>query len=203
MPYIDKPRPVFLASNNQHKIAEMQQLAGSICKIKKLSTLSNNIQWVESGQSFFENALIKAIEVRKFTSEAVLADDSGLEVFTLNNAPGIFSSRYAGTEGDDEQNNIKLLNELAKISEPDRRAAFVCCLVFISENGTRSVFEGRCQGTIALHPKGKDGFGYDPIFIPDGYHQTMAELGNEVKNQISHRYHATRLWVEALTQNKV
>ena len=139
----------------------------------------------ETGLSFRENALIKAEVVSGFLGVDVLGDDSGLIVDALGGAPGIYSARYAGEGASDDENNEKLLCELK--GEKNRSAKFVCCIALVLADGTREFFEGECRGIILQEKRGSGGFGYDPVFYVPGYEKTMAELGPEIKNSISHR----------------
>ena len=131
----------------------------------------------------------------------VLADDSGLEVDALDGAPGVFSARYAGSDGDDAANNAKLLAELAAVPDAECTARFVCTLVFIDEDGTESVARGTIEGSIGREPRGSEGFGYDPLFLPDEFPgKTMAQLTAEEKDSISHRGKALRLLAKKLEE---
>jgi XTP/dITP diphosphohydrolase len=194
-----KTRILYLASHNQHKIAEFQQMVGNLFEIRSISNIKPKIEWVEDGNSFQANARIKAHAVRSVIKDtAILADDSGLAVDALKGAPGIYSSRYAGTDGDDQANNSKLLTDLSKTPASKRSAAFVCCLIFLDEKGNEQVFEGYCHGSIAEQATGNSGFGYDPIFIPRQHQESLAVLGQEIKNKISHRSSAVSMWLKAL-----
>jgi XTP/dITP diphosphohydrolase len=161
------------------------------------------IDWNESGQTFEENSRIKAMALRQHTRSAVLADDSGLAVDALNGAPGIYSSRYGGLADNasraeiDKCNMLKLLDILKDTPDSDRTARFVCCLVFIDENGIEKVFRGACEGTITRIPKGAYGFGYDPVFFLPTKGKTMAELSEIEKNKISHRSDAVAQFMDA------
>ncbi len=153
----------------------------------------------EDGKSFFENALIKARTVSRITGETVLADDSGLEVDALGSAPGIYSSRYAGPDATDEKNIRKLLAELQEVGAENRAAAFRCVIVLFRPDGTFETFEGCWPGRILFEPRGKGGFGYDPVFEDSKLGLTAAELSPDVKNAISHRGQALtrfREWME-------
>jgi XTP/dITP diphosphohydrolase len=199
-------RTVFIASNNRHKQAEItaitQALAlPTVLNIRLASDLVPDISWNETGHSFIENAMIKAQAVKAHTRDCVLADDSGLVVDVLNGEPGVYSSRYAGREGDDAANNSKLLAALKDIPWPRRVARFVCSLIFIDERGEVQSFTGECHGHIALSPRGTNGFGYDPLFIVAKTNLTMAELSCAEKNSLSHRGIAIHAWSKSLLTN--
>jgi XTP/dITP diphosphohydrolase len=142
---------------------------------------------VEDGKSFQENALKKARIISQFTGEIVIADDSGLEVDVLEGEPGIYSSRYAGESATDEENNEKLLTKLKNISQEKRRACFRCALVLYRKDSSVSCYEGKWCGQIIDEGRGKNGFGYDPIFWLPELKMTAAELPAEIKNRVSHR----------------
>ncbi len=188
-----------LASHNPHKVIEIQSILSKKIKILSLSELGLNEPIEETGQTLEENALIKARWVFEKTKKNVIADDSGLEVFALNKAPGVYSSRYAGEEGNSTKNIEKLLKELQQIT--DRRSRFRCCIALIFE-GKEYLFEGTVYGRITYEPLGYFGFGYDPIFIPDGYDKTFAQMSAEEKNAISHRFQSIKKLVDFL-ENKV
>jgi XTP/dITP diphosphohydrolase len=146
----------------------------------------------ENAGTFSGNALIKARALQKIAPAGafILADDSGLEVTALGGAPGVYSARFAGVGAGDGANTEKLLQALAIIPEGGRSARFVCVLALLGPDGREKFFEGDCRGRIGQKPSGGGGFGYDPVFFPDGFAQTFAELGDEVKNKISHRARA-------------
>ncbi|MBS1845077.1 MAG: non-canonical purine NTP pyrophosphatase [Actinobacteria bacterium] len=151
---------------------------------------------IEDGDSFEANALIKARAAHAALGGAVIADDSGIEAFDLDGAPGIYSARYAGEGASDGENLDKLLSEV-DASGGDRRAAYVCVIALVEEDGTERVFEANCEGTLLRERRGEGGFGYDPIFVPDDTGaedgRTMAEISAAEKNAISHRGRAARL----------
>lgn len=142
---------------------------------------------VEDGHNFLENAFKKARVVSKFTGEAALADDSGLEVDCINGEPGVHSSRYAGENATDEENIKKLLDKLSSVPEEMRKATFKCVLVLYHPNGTFESFNGILKGLITDKPRGEGGFGYDPVFLLPDRGLTLAELSDDEKNNISHR----------------
>lgn len=172
-----------LASGNAHKCEEFSEMLGTT--VRSLKDVPGVPDFVEDGDSFEANALIKARGLRDFTGGWSLADDSGLAVDALEGAPGIHSARFAGEHGDDAANNRLLLEKLQGIA--DRTARFVCVLALCGPAGEEWVIRGECVGRIAHAPSGEAGFGYDPLFVPDGYSQSFAELGAEVKHRISHR----------------
>jgi XTP/dITP diphosphohydrolase len=157
----------------------------------------------EHGKTFTDNATAKARFYATASGLWALADDSGLEVDALGGAPGVYSARYAGDHASDPDRRALLLSELAQVSEKDRRARFVSVVVIASADGTvLNVSEGICEGTITFAPRGNGGFGYDPLFVPDGYSQTFAELPETVKNRISHRAQALLKTRQFLTSAK-
>jgi XTP/dITP diphosphohydrolase len=180
---------LLFASSNKNKIKEITALLAKGYSLSGLHDIGVEQEIPETGKTIKENSLLKAQYVVDFLKNknktmAVFADDSGLEVEALNNAPGVYSARYAGIPKSDEANNKKLLEELK--SETSRKARFVTVITLIVE-GVIHYFEGEVQGVITLEPSGTNGFGYDPLFIPDGYSQTFADLSPETKNAISHR----------------
>jgi len=177
---------LWLASGNAHKLSEISGLLG--IRLRSLKELSDPPALEETGTTFEENALIKARGLRDATGQWALADDSGLCVDALGGAPGVYSARFAGPQADDAANNLKLLRELEK--GEDRSAAFVCVLALCGPGGEEWVVRGTCRGSIARQPSGDRGFGYDPLFHPEGYTGSFAELGEEVKQRESHRARA-------------
>jgi XTP/dITP diphosphohydrolase len=177
---------LIFASKNKGKIREVRYIFSyTEFKITSLLDLDVKFEIEENGKTFEENAKLKALEVYNTFRLPVIADDSGISVEQLNGAPGVYSARYAGENAADEDNNNKLLNELKKFTEP-HYAKYVCCAVYY--NGSRQVISyGEIKGRIIKSPRGDKGFGYDPLFLPDNYDLTMAELEPEVKNRISHR----------------
>lgn len=183
-------KQLILATRNNHKITELKTLLNDAgVEILTLDNFPNHPPLVEDGTTFQENALKKARAVFQYTKLPALADDSGLEVFFLNGRPGVRSSRYAGENATDEQNNEKLLAEMRGVAPRRRRAQFRAILALVGP-GYEELAEGICPGKLAEAPRGTNGFGYDPIFVPDGFVKTYAELAAEEKNTISHRARA-------------
>ena len=179
-----------LASGNEHKAEEFEDLfAGSKLKVLSAAKFGGMPKVIENGKTFQSNAYLKAFALSKQLKKKhwVISDDSGLEVDYLDGAPGIYSARYAGTKASDSDNLYKLLADLDGVSKSKRQARFRCVLCLIDKDAGTYYFEGVCEGSINLKPKGKSGFGYDPIFIPDGYKTSFAELGESIKSQLSHR----------------
>jgi XTP/dITP diphosphohydrolase len=187
---------IVMASRNRHKVRE---LAGLMAP-HTLEPLPDSVQLPpEDGETFADNALIKARAAAAATGAPSLADDSGIVVAALADAPGVRSARYAGEAAGDEANLRKLLDDMA--GERDRRAAYVCVLALVEPDGSERLFEGRCEGRLADVPRGTGGFGYDPAFVPDdlgGPERTMAEIAPDEKDAISHRGRAARALGAAL-----
>lgn len=191
-------KQLVLATRNNHKIAELKTLLNNTgVEILTLDNFPNHPPLVEDGTTFQENALKKARTVFQYTKLPALADDSGLEVFFLNGRPGVYSSRYAGENATDEQNNVKLLAEMRGVAPRRRRAQFRAVLALVGP-GYEELAEGICLGKLAEAPRGTNGFGYDPIFVPDGFAKTYAELTTEEKNRISHRAKAAETMREII-----
>lgn len=187
---------IVLATNNQKKVDEIiAKLGDSSINWKKLSEAGIKVELPETHETLEENALEKAAYVYENTGLNALADDSGLEVEALNGAPGVYSARYAGVHGDAEANMAKLLGELKGIE--NRKACFKTVLALIL-NGNKFEFKGEIWGQITENKRGTAGFGYDPIFIPDGCDKTFAEMSPEEKNSISHRSIAVQKLVDFL-----
>ena len=188
---------LIIATCNPHKRREFAELLGDQFEIRDLAGMEVTPA-EETGQTFEENAILKALEVSRQISGLVVADDSGLEVEALNGAPGIFSARYAGENATDQANIEKLLRELSQRGSASRSARFCCCLALACAGEVVQTFEGEIQGEIVTPPRGNHGFGYDPVFQPKGFDQTFAELQPAQKNQISHRANAIRSLRRAL-----
>jgi XTP/dITP diphosphohydrolase len=182
---------LLVATRNDHKLRELRELLPGV----ELDPLPPEVELPpEEALSFSENALGKARAAHAATGRPAIADDSGIEAQGLGGRPGVRSARYAGEDASDEENLSKLLDEVG--AQDDRRVAYVAVIALVDEGGNESVFEGRCEGTLATEPRGTGGFGYDPAFIPDDTGpddvRTMAELSPEEKNAISHRGRAAR-----------
>lgn len=181
---------IVLASRNNHKILEIKTILQDLpYEFLTLNDFPDVPALREDGATFQDNSLQKAEAVHRLTKLPALADDSGLEVFYLNGRPGVISARYAGAEASDEKNNEKLLGEMRGVAPRRRRAQFRAVLTLLDDKG-REVTEGICPGKLGESPRGTNGFGYDPIFIPDRFSRTYAELTAEEKNKISHRARA-------------
>ncbi len=181
-------KDLVLATRNEGKLKEIRQLlAGCVEEFFSLADFPELPEIVEDGQSFEENALKKACLTAKKLGKPVLADDSGLCVDALAGKPGIFSSRFAGEDADDERNNSKLLAELAEIPADRRSASFHCVIALCFPDGSRHTFSGELKGSILDRGRGSSGFGYDPLFLVHEYDKTLAELPLDLKNRISHR----------------
>lgn len=190
---------VVLATHNQHKAREFQQILGR--EVPGLEIVAyDGPEPVEDGVSFEENALIKARAAVAHTGLPALADDSGICVDVMGGAPGIFSARWAGSHGDAAANLRLLLDQLADIPDPDRGAHFTATLALVTPGGEPTVVQGIWPGSVAREPRGENGHGYDPIFLPDGHDVTAAELEPAEKNAESHRARALSAIVPALRE---
>ena len=201
---------LIVATRNAHKAREIQRILGPDFAVRDLSDYPQISKTAEMGKTFEENAILKAAAASKELPGLVIADDSGLEVYALDGAPGIYSARYAGQNASDKENIDKLLGELSRramwhnFASCDSGAGQVanlrhfasarfCCVIALAHEGELlGTFEGTVEGTIVERASGSHGFGYDPIFVPNGFGQTFAELPPKVKNRISHRTQATR-----------
>jgi XTP/dITP diphosphohydrolase len=182
---------LLVASKNKKKIKELKEiLEPAGMKVLTSDDIGELPDVEETGKTFEENAILKASEIARLTDNYVFADDSGLEVEALNNAPGIYSARYAGDGASDQDRIDKLLKELG--SSLNRNARFVCVIAISDKNGNAQTFRGEVYGRIIEKQRGCSGFGYDPVFVPNGYNETFAELSSEIKNKISHRGNALK-----------
>jgi XTP/dITP diphosphohydrolase len=190
------------ATNNKNKLAEIRSILGSRVEVLSLADIHCNVDIPETADTLEGNALLKAKYVYEHFKMPCFADDTGLEVNALDGAPGVFSARYAGGEGHDSEANMnKLLKELGENNNRNAQFRTVIALIECDEDGENPViheFEGVVKGSIIREQRGGEGFGYDPIFMPEGYDKTFAELGNDIKNTISHRARAVRKLVAYL-----
>lgn len=190
---------IVFATNNKHKLEEIKDILGKDFEIVSLDEIGCHEDIPETGLTLEENARQKSTYIVEHYSHDCFADDTGLEVDALNGEPGVHSARYAeGTDHDSEANMRKLLSKMANVKERTARFRTVISLII---NGVEHQFEGRVEGRIATEKHGTEGFGYDPIFIPEGYDKSFAELGEEVKNQISHRARAVKKLAEYLSSS--
>lgn len=198
---MELPAQIIVATRNRHKAIEFEHIFGSGVRILTALDVDPELTWHETGATFEENARIKIRAVSSMAALAfpdswILADDSGLCVEALGGAPGVHSSSYGGEEGNDRQNTLRLLQDMAEVK--NRSAYFRCCLVLKIPQIGESVFYGQCDGRLLLQGAGGHGFGYDPIFIPADHTQTFAELPCSIKNTISHRaraFAALKAWL--------
>lgn len=187
-------KKVIIATRNKNKVKEIKGiLKGVNAEILSLDDIKRKIPAVKEDRNTFEgNAIKKAVTISRFTDCLVIADDSGLEVCALSGKPGVRSARFAGAEADDKKNNLKLLKLLKDIPLKKRTARFVCVAAVACNGKLVKTVQGECGGTIGMEPKGVSGFGYDPLFIPNGHKKTFAEISRSFKNKISHRCRAFR-----------
>lgn len=177
-----------VATGNSHKTQEIRAMLGDVYDVTDLKSYPELPEVEETGATFLENATLKAVQISEQIGGLVLSDDSGLEVDFLHGAPGVHSARYAGVHGDDTANNAKLLANLEGVES--REARFRCVMVLAQNGQVLAHFDGAVEGKIIVEQQGAGGFGYDPLFVPDGYERTFAELGEDVKNGLSHRAEA-------------
>ena len=189
---------ILLATNNFGKVKEIKDILNSTeVKILTMKDFPNLPKVEEDGKNYQENAFKKASKISKYTGKICLADDSGLEIDYLKGEPGIYSSRW-GTN--DEERIKKVLKLLENVPKNKRKAKFVCAAVLIFPNGKIYKVKEECKGSITFNPKGEYGFGYDPIFLVPEYNKTFAELGDKIKNRISHRGKAMRRMMEIINE---
>lgn len=197
---IAKNIELLIATGNPGKITELEQLfAGVPVTLRNLRDYDNIIDVEETGSTFEENAILKAKSYALQTGVPALADDSGLEIAALNNRPGVLSARYAGEDTGFEEKMAKLLLELERSGDGERSAKFVCVMALANGQGEiQFTAEGVCEGIIPVGPRGNNGFGYDPIFIPIGFDHTFGELSSDIKSEISHRARASAIIIQYL-----
>lgn len=192
-----RPQIVF-ATNNAKKLGEAQTILQPVFDVLSVKqTQVGHYAPEETGNTFDENAYIKAKTLFDMVKKPVFSDDSGLCVPQLGNEPGVYSSRYAGKEATDQQNYELLLQNL---KQQEALAYFHCSICYINEEGEHYFFDGKCEGKIVAQPSGNYGFGYDPVFVPNGFDKTLAELPTEIKNSISHRYFALKHFLAFFTK---
>lgn len=191
---------LIVATRNAHKSAEIRSMIGDRFEVLDANDFPECPQIEETGTTFLENARLKAEGISRVVEGWVLSDDSGLEVDALDGAPGVWSSSFGGDEGNHARNNERLIAEMA--GKSDRRARFRCTMVLAREGLEQANFSGTVEGRIIEAPRGAAGFGYDPLFIPDGYEQTFSELGEELKNTLSHRARALAQVIGYLEHSK-
>jgi XTP/dITP diphosphohydrolase len=194
---------ILIATMNAGKLREYERLLADVpgLELETMASLSEPVEVVEDCDTFVGNARKKATEVAAAAGVPCLSDDSGLEVDALGGGPGVHSARYSGEGATDASNNAKLLEELSDVADDARTARFQCAIVVVDADGRElAVAEGACEGRIGRELRGAHGFGYDPLFVPDGYTETMAELGPDTKNEISHRAKAAAKLVPLLQQ---
>ena len=182
--------PLLVSTRNRHKLREIRTILGARFEVSDLSILPTMPEVEETGTSFEENADLKAFAASQLFDGWVIADDSGLEVDALGGSPGVYSARYAGETASDSENNALLLKNLKEVPEKKRRARFRCVIVLARAGRKLAAFSGVVEGMIASSPRGGEGFGYDPLFIPDGFSETFGELPVATKNRLSHRARA-------------
>ncbi len=188
-------RQLLLASRNTKKLLELRRIADALLpdlQVLGLDDVPAYDEVPEAGATFADNALLKAREAVRHTGLAAVGDDSGLTVDALNGMPGVFSARWTGRHGDDRANLDLLLGQLADVPDDRLGAAFVCAAAFVAPSGAEHIVHGEMRGRLVREAKGDHGFGYDPIFVPDGLDVTAAELSAADKDAISHRGHAFR-----------
>ncbi len=179
-----------VASSNKHKIEEISKVTkkfGIDVISRDEAGIPKDIEIEENGYTFEENSYIKAKSIMDICGKATIADDSGLMVEALGGAPGVYSARFAGEDQNDERNNEKLKDLLRDVPYKDRRAKFISVITVLFPDGRKIVARGECPGHIIEEERGNNGFGYDPLFVPEGYGSTFGMLSSEVKNEISHR----------------
>ncbi len=185
-------KTLVVSSSNTGKIKEIKSILSelNLDVVSKDEVGLSELEVIEDKDTLEGNAIKKALEIYKHTKGLVMSDDSGLFVEHLGGAPGIYSARYAGIDNDDKANNAKLLNDLKDVSLENRNAKFKTVIAIVLEDGSVETVVGECAGKILTEARGVSGFGYDPLFIPNGYDKTFAELDSSIKNSISHRRNA-------------
>jgi XTP/dITP diphosphohydrolase len=194
---------LIIATRNAHKTEEIRQMAGDVYLVRDANDFPDFPQVEETGTTFLENATLKAEAISACVEGFVLSDDSGLEVDALHGAPGVWSSSFGGEEGNHPRNNKRLMDEMSTVPEDERGARFVCVMVIARDGKALAHFRGTVEGRILPVPRGTEGFGYDPLFAPEGYDASFAELGPDIKNQLSHRSRALAAALEWLNTQSI
>jgi XTP/dITP diphosphohydrolase len=195
---------IVLATRNKKKIEEMKRIIADLpISIRTLDDFPGCPEVEEEGITFEENAVKKALTVAQYTGKPSIADDSGLEVYALNGAPGTLSARYAGEDANDRRNIEKLLFGMRSIADEKRGARFVCCIALAFPDGKVKTFTGYVEGRIGSEPRGIHGFGYDPLFYPQGHRRTFAEMTDNEKDALSHRGKALNELQKYLREAKI
>jgi XTP/dITP diphosphohydrolase len=189
---------LLIATRNRHKTREIGQMLGSGWDVRDLVSIPHAPKIEETGTTFEENAALKALTISRIFTGLVLADDSGLEVDALNGAPGVHSARFAGIDANDAENRFLLIDKLKKLGGDEYPARFRCVIVLASQGELLGSFDGVIHGKVILEERGESGFGYDSMFIPQGYMETFGELQSEIKNSLSHRGRALAKALEFL-----
>ncbi len=178
---------LLVSTRNVHKAREIRAILGPSFRVCDLSALAATPEVEETGETFEDNATLKAVAISQIHDGWVIADDSGLEVDALGGAPGVYSARYSGKGATDGENNALLLKNLENVRGKDRKARFRCVIALARAGHKVAAFSGTVEGTIINQPKGAGGFGYDPLFVPQGHCETFGQLPAETKNRLSHR----------------
>jgi len=203
LPQTLPPTRLLLATRNAGKLAELQRLLETAVpgvQVVGLRDVEEYPEAPETGATFEENALLKAREAVRYTGLPAVADDSGLAVDALNGMPGVLSARWSGRHGDDDANTALLLGQIADVPDERRGGAFVCAAALVTPDGTEHVLERQWRGTVIHEKRGTNGFGYDPVFVPEGLQVTSAELAPEEKDARSHRGQAFAALVPVLAE---
>lgn len=195
MPLVMEMKTIWLATNNLHKLEEFQSMLKDKAQVKCLKDLNRPVEIQETGTTFEENALIKAKSLYNVLHEPVISDDSGLEVDAMDGMPGVYSARFMGEDTSYEIKNQAIIDA---VQGKKRTARYVCAIAYIDENGKEKTFRGTIEGEINEVPLGDKGFGYDPIFYYPPFHTTLANVSEEMKNSVSHRGAALRLFLTDL-----
>lgn len=194
-------KEIVLATKNLRKLKELQRITANLgITVQSLAGFPDCPDVVEDGDTFRDNALKKAREICAYTGMPALADDSGLEVDALGGAPGVYSARYAGEHATDADNVAKVLSGLKESADASRAGRFHCVIALVTPSGTEQVFDGAVEGKIISKQRGNNGFGYDPVFVPEGHERTFAEMDATEKDSMSHRGRALEKFIAYIKQ---